>query len=51
MGRDFFVKIHSGYEKCEKLDLMKNRFIRIDANHEKDAIFAEIQKHIQVLLS
>lgn len=31
MGKSFFESIVHGYDKCEKLDLLKDRFIRIDA--------------------
>ncbi len=42
MWKDFFQKIVLGYEKCEKLDIMKNRFIRIDANRDPESIFQDI---------
>jgi len=46
MGKDFFENIVLGYEKCEKLDIMKNRFIRIDANRDPDSIFQDILSKI-----
>ena len=42
MGKDFFVSIKRGYDKCEKLEIMKNRFIRIDANRSVETIFEDI---------
>ncbi len=42
MGKDFFVSIKRGYDKCEKLEIMKNRFIRIDANRNKEEILEDI---------
>ncbi len=42
MGKDFFDKIVSGYEKCEKLEMMKKRFIRIDSNRDPESIFQDI---------
>lgn len=51
MGKEFFLKIHQGYEKCEKLDFMKNRFIRIDANRDISVIADEIMSHVQAFPS
>jgi thymidylate kinase len=48
MGKDFFLSIIRGYEKCEKLDIMKNRFIRIDANRDKEAIFDDILSQLHI---
>ena len=42
MGKDFFTRIKHGYDKCEKLEMMKNRFIRIDANKSVDELFLDI---------
>lgn len=42
MWKPFFEKIIYGYEKCEKLDIMKNRFIRIDANGTEEEVFENI---------
>jgi thymidylate kinase len=42
MGKEFFDKIVLGYEKCEKLEIMKNRFIRIDAMGNQDQIFQKV---------
>jgi len=46
MWKDFFEKIVLGYEKCEKLEIMKNRFVRIDANRDPDSIFQDILSKI-----
>jgi dTMP kinase len=48
MWKDFFQKIVLGYEKCEKLDIMKNRFIRIDANRDPESIFQDIFSKIRL---
>ena len=42
MGKDFFTRIKHGYDKCEKLEIMKNRFIRINANRPIEQIFEDI---------
>ncbi len=38
----FYEAIIHGYEKCEKLEIMKNRFVRIDANGSEEEIFKKI---------
>lgn len=40
--KKFYESIIRGYEKCEKLEIIQWRFIRIDASGEKDAVFARI---------
>lgn len=42
MGRAFFEKIIHGYNKCEDLPMMQDRFIRIDANRSEDSVFESI---------
>lgn len=42
MGKEFFQSIVRGYDKCEKLEIMENRFIRIDARGTQDDIFQNI---------
>ena len=42
MGKDFFTRIKHGYDKCEKLEIMENRFIRINANRPIEQIFEDI---------
>jgi dTMP kinase len=42
MGKVFFEKIVLGYEKCEKLEIMRNKFYRIDATWTQDEIFQKI---------
>lgn len=46
MGADFFRSIARGYDKCAHLDIMKNRFVRIDANWTLDEVFERILFHI-----
>lgn len=46
MGREFFQSIVRGYDKCEKLEIMKNRFIRIDASGTQDEIFERICSYL-----
>ncbi len=41
-GRDFYENIIRWYEKCEKLEIMKNRFMRIDAKGHEVEVFARI---------
>ena len=48
MGSDFFRSIARGYDKCEKLDIMKNRFIRIDASGTQEEIFEIIVQKIKI---
>jgi dTMP kinase len=48
MGADFFRSIARGYDKCEKLDIMKNRFIRIDASGSQEEIFERIVKQLKI---
>jgi thymidylate kinase len=47
MGKDFFENIAHGYKKCEKLEILKNRFIMIDANRYMDAIFQDIISYLR----
>jgi dTMP kinase len=42
MDKVFFQAIVRGYDKCEKLDIMKNRFVRIDANGSEEEVFERI---------
>lgn len=42
MGKEFFESIILGYEECEKLEIMKNRFIRIDASGDEKEVFGRI---------
>lgn len=46
MGLDFFSRIISWYEECEKLEIMKNRFSRIDANGNEDEVFEWIKESV-----
>jgi dTMP kinase len=48
MDKGFFEAIVRGYDKCEKLDIMKNRFVRIDANGSEEEIFERILKEIYI---
>ena len=48
MGADFFRSIARGYDRCEKLDIMKNRFIRIDAIGTQDEIFDRIIQQLKI---
>ena len=48
MGSDFFRSIARGYDKCEKLDIMKNRFIRIDASGSQEEIFDRITRQLKI---
>jgi len=50
MGVDFFRLIAQGYDKCEKLEIMKNRFFRIDALGTLDDVFERILIHIDAKL-
>ena len=47
MGKDFFEKIVHGYEKCEKLEILKNRFYMIDARGSQQEVFERILDIIQ----
>ncbi len=40
--KQFYEKIIRWYEKCEKLEIMKNRFFRIDANGSENEVFERI---------
>ena len=48
MGKEFFEAIARGYDKCEKLDIMKNRFIRIDASGPEEEIFERIIQQLKI---
>ena len=48
MGKQFFESIARGYDKCEKLDIMKNRFIRIDATGPEEEIFERIIQKLKI---
>jgi thymidylate kinase len=48
MGADFFRSIAHGYDKCEKLDIMKNRFIRIDASGSENEVFESIVQKLHI---
>ncbi len=48
MGKDFFESIARGYDKCEKLDIMKNRFVRIDASWSQEEIFERIVEKLKI---
>lgn len=47
MGRDFFEKIVHGYLRSADLDILKNRFIKIDARGTQEDIFLNIYSHIE----
>lgn len=49
MGKEFFQSIAYGYDKCEKLEIMKNRFIRIDARGTQDEIFQDILTKVDLI--
>ena len=44
--RAFYEAIIRWYEKCEKLEIMKDRFIMIDANGNEEAVFEQIVEKI-----
>ncbi len=46
MGNKFFESIILGYEECEKLEIMRNRFIRIDASGAEEEVFEKILKEL-----
>ena len=48
MGKEFFETISRGYDKCEKLDIVKNRFIRIDASRPEEEIFERILEILKI---
>lgn len=48
MGKDFFESIIHGYEECEKLEIMKNRFIRIDASGDEEEVFSRILEELKI---
>lgn len=47
-GRDFYEAITRGYEKCKTLDVVKDRFITIDANGSEEEVFDRIISHIKI---
>ena len=49
MGKEFFQSIVRGYDKCEKLEIMENRFIRIDASGTQDEIFQDILTKVDLI--
>lgn len=48
LGKSFFESIVQGYDKCEKLDILKNRFFRIDARRNMEDISFDIYSKIQL---
>ena len=48
MGKEFFESIIYGYEECEKLEIMKNRFIRVDASGDEDEVFRRILEKLKI---
>lgn len=46
LWKPFFLSVIRGYEKCEKLYIMRNRFIRIDASGMEDDVFRKIVPYI-----
>ena len=48
MWADFFRSIARGYEKCGDLDIMKNRFVKIDAQGSIEEVFERIHEHIEL---
>ncbi len=46
--RDFYEAIVRGYEKCEKMDIMRNRFVRIDANESEEEVFGRILQKLTI---
>jgi thymidylate kinase len=48
MDKGFFEAIVRGYDKCEKLDIMKNRFVRIDANGSEEEVFERIIQQLNI---
>lgn len=46
--RDFYEAIIRGYEKCEKWNKIKNRFIRIDARGSEDEVFERIISKLKI---
>lgn len=47
--KSFYQAIIRWYEKCEKLEIMKNRFVRIDASGTEDEVFARILRKLNSL--
>ncbi len=47
-NKNFYEAIIRGYEKCEKYDELKNRFIRIDANGSEEEVFERIVKQLKI---
>lgn len=41
-GRDFYEKIIAWYAKCEGLDIVKGKFVKIDASRDEEEVFQEI---------
>jgi hypothetical protein len=48
MGKSFFEAIVHGYEKCEKLEIMRNKFYRIDARRSQDEISQTILEILNI---
>ena len=46
-GRDFYEKITLWYAKCETLDIVKGKFVKIDANKDEEAVFQQILSLIE----
>ncbi len=48
-GRHFYEAITRGYEKCKTLDIIKDRFITIDANGDEEEVFDRILEKLNAL--
>ncbi len=49
-GKEFYEAIVRGYEKCEKYDELKSKFIRIDANGSEEEVFNIIKETLAIHL-
>lgn len=48
MGKDFFEKIIRGYQKAAELEILKGKYISIDAQGNQDEVFQRVIKSINI---
>lgn len=51
MGRQFYMDIARGYDKCSELPEIQDKFVRINGNRYEDEIFKEIKSIISEKIS
>jgi len=48
LWKSFFLDVILGYEKCEMLDIVKDKFIRLDTHGTENDVFERVLKYITI---